>query len=199
MYKRSFNIKHLPPVTLESLQNYSIIEYQTNNVTIIEVNQKYYLIKDVDDILTINKNFFDFLIEDVISKEEKTIYILPLSNKLNIIFEKINETIKISVYFKTKEEALKFEIPNFFGEELILEKHDEIDSDIRYVDISNEDIIFLVANFKEIEIDENTKNELFRLYYKIKDDKNLNKKIQIKEDSKILSLLQSTKTKVKKR
>jgi len=199
MYKRSFNIKHLPPVTLESLQNYYILKYKTNNVTIIEVNQKYYLIKDVDDILTINKNFFDFLIEDVISKEEKTIYILPLSNKLNIIFEKINETIKISVYFKTKEEALKFEIPNFFGEELILEKHDEIDSDIRYVDISNEDIIFLVANFKEIEIDENTKNELFRLYYKIKDDKNLNKKIQIKEDSKILSLLQSTKTKVKKR
>ena len=120
MYKRSFNIKSLPPITLENFKKDAWIEYQTNNVTLIKKIDGYYLIKDINKELKITKDFFEFLVADKISEVYKTIYDIPLSGNLNIIIEETKDNNLINriaiVYFKTLEDAIKFEIPKFFGE-----------------------------------------------------------------------------------
>lgn len=202
MYKRSFYIKNLPPITLENFKNYSIKEYTTNNVTLIEVNQEYYLVKNIDDVIKINQDFFDFLLSDKIAEENKTIYIIPLTGKLNIILEQKDENTMIaSVYFKTIEEAFSFTIPKFFGKEI--EKVSRNCEQEEYINIDSNDIIFLVASIKDLNLDNDTKKELLNLYSKIinsnatKSIKPLN--INIKKDSKIALLLQYNDTIIKKK
>ena len=194
MYKRSFNIKSLPPITLENFKKYSIKEYKTNNVTLIESDNKYYLVKDIDDMLQINKNFFEFLVADKIDEVNKTIYNIPLSSKQNIIIEetKKNDIIfkKAIVYFETIEDALKFPIPKFFGKEII--DVEQTMNEQEYMNISGNEIILLFAKSKELNIDEETKNELLELYIKVINSNNDNEKpitISINKDSEIISLL----------
>lgn len=194
MYGRSFNIKNLPPITLENFKKYSFKEYRTDNVKLIEINNQYYLVKDIDDIMQINKNFFEFLVADAIDIEDKIIYVIPLSGKLNIIIEEIikdNIPTRIAtVYFKTLKEAENFEIPRFFGEEII---NKNIIKENEYIEVNGNDIILLVAKMKELNIDRNTKNELLSLYYRVistkKDDNIKPVIISVNKNSKIVSLL----------
>ena len=191
MYKRSFNIKSLPPITLENFKKDAWIEYQTNNVTLIKKIDGYYLIKDINKELKITENFFQFLVADKISEVYKTIYDIPLSGNLNIIIEETKDNNLINriaiVYFKTLEDAIKFEIPKFFGEE-IFEENRKID----YIEINSNDIILLVAKIKELDINEETKNELLKLYNRIINSSHDNEKpiaISINKNSEIASLL----------
>lgn len=191
MHKRSFNIKYLPLITLENFKKDSWKEYQTNNVTLIKKNDGYYLIKDVDKELKITENFFQFLVADKISEVYKTIYDIPLSGNLNIIIEETKDNNLINriaiVYFKTLEDAIKFEIPKFFGEE-IFEENRKID----YIEINSNDIILLVAKIKELDINEETKNELLKLYNRIINSSHNNEKpiaVSINKNSEIASLL----------
>lgn len=191
MYKRSFNIKSLPPITLENFKKDAWIEYQTNNVTLIKKIDGYYLIKDINKELKITKDFFEFLVADKISEVYKTIYDIPLSGNLNIIIEETKDNNLINriaiVYFKTLEDAIKFEIPKFFGEE-IFEENRKID----YIEINSNDIILLVAKIKELDINEETKNELLKLYNRAINSSHDNGKpiaISINKNSEIASLL----------
>lgn len=191
MHKRSFNIKYLPPITLENFKKDSWKEYQTNNVTLIKKNDGYYLIKDVDKELKITENFFEFLVADKISEVYKTIYDIPLSGNLNIIIEETKDNNLINriaiVYFKTLKDSQDFEIPKFFGEE-IFEENRKID----YIEINSNDIILLVAKLKELDINLETKNQLLELYNKVINSSHDNGKpiaISINKNSEIASLL----------
>lgn len=200
MYKRSFHIKSLPPIVLEDFKC-SIRKYNTNYVTLIEVidnpylKDTYYLINDIDDIKQISKNFFYFLIDNEANIENKTIYVIPLSAKLNIVIEEINKDklpYKIAtIYFKTLKEAQNFEIPKFFGEEITNGIEDFV-KEQEYIEVNSNDIILLFAKIKELDIDEDTKIELLNLYTQVINSAHNSTKsitISINKNSKIISLL----------
>ena len=194
MYKRSFNIQKLPPITLENFKKYSFKEYTTNYVKLVEKEDEYYLVKNIDDIIKITKNFFDFLVDEETIIVNKIIYSIPLSCKQNIIIEEIEEnstiTKKANVYFETLEEALNFPIPKFFGDEII---DYDLSIDQEYVKINSNDIILLVARIKELDIDDNTKRELLSLYNYVISSKKRNDfkpfSIPLSRQSKLISLL----------
>ena len=122
MHTKTFIVNYLPPISLENFKKYSLKEYETKYIKLIEIDNNYYLIKDDNNSLKIKKNFFDFLIEDAIDVIKRDIYVIPITASIQIGIEEININSNIkqiaTMYFDKIEDFENFPIPKFLGEEI---------------------------------------------------------------------------------
>ena len=126
MYRRKF-LTNGVPYRIESFANEFFLEWEIDNTNSIEfLNNKYRIVSFNDGHLIINDvkakalgNFKKFATE-----YHKIRYYIPLTSILYAKIDICNNNKKdavISVDFNSKEEADNFEIPSWFGAELVPE------------------------------------------------------------------------------
>ena len=121
MIRRTFLINDTP-LYIERFKNERMMIYKMDNDSIIECIQGHYysLIQDDNYVLIDRIKLNDYPIRII----DKIRYYIPLNSDLNAKIDycsKKNIRKIINVDFNNKEEADKFEVPNWFGEELLLE------------------------------------------------------------------------------
>ena len=119
MIRRTFLINDTP-LYIERFKNERMMIFKMDNGSIIECIQGhcYSLIQDDNYVLVDRIKSNDYPIRII----DKIRYYIPLNSDLNAKIDycsKKNIRTIINVDFNNKEEADKFEVPNWFGEELL--------------------------------------------------------------------------------
>lgn len=133
--ERKFLLDYLP-VNIDKFAKSEIIQAYISyepELRIRKKDDKYFMTKKIgtgmvrnEYEMEIDEKFYNFLINGIDSKVSKTRYLVPLSSKttaeIDVYHNNLDGLKTVEVEFETMEEAMNFEIPNWFGLEVTNDK-----------------------------------------------------------------------------
>ena len=134
--ERKFLLNYLP-VNIDKFDKNEIIQSYLSyepELRIRKKDDKYFISKKIgtgmirnEYEMEIDENFYNFLINGIDSEVSKTRYFVPLSSKttaeIDVYHNNLDSLKTVEVEFETIEEAMNFEIPNWFGLEVTNDKN----------------------------------------------------------------------------
>lgn len=134
--ERKFLLDYLP-VNIDKFAKSEIIQAYISyepELRIRKKDDKYFMTKKIgtgmirnEYEMEIDEKFYNFLINEIDNEVSKTRYFVPLSSKttaeIDVYHNNLDGLKTVEVEFETTEEAMNFEIPNWFGLEVTNDKN----------------------------------------------------------------------------